>query len=98
MYSCGRNIVLSQARVGVRLLYLGWKEFCRTSPVTGSSRRVSLADSSLRLDLSRAWLMHRIVQLGPSITPSYDTNSEATTLLTNISFVCWVELSRQEEP
>ena len=25
MYSCGRNIVLSQARVAVRLLYLGWK-------------------------------------------------------------------------
>ena len=25
MYSCDRNIVLSQARVAVRLLYLGWK-------------------------------------------------------------------------
>jgi hypothetical protein len=44
--------------------------------VTRPSRRVSLANSSSNLDSSRASLMHRKVQLGSSITPSYDTDSE----------------------
>ena len=58
---------------------------------------MSLADSSPRLDFSCASLKHRKVQLGSSITPSYDPNSEASTLLTNIFFLCWVDVIRQEE-
>ena len=48
MYSCGRNIVLSQARVGVRLLYLGWKEFCRTYvfPANRNKTKSRRADSN----------------------------------------------------
>ena len=49
------------------------------------------------LDFSRSSLMHRKVQLESSITPAYDTNSEATTLLTNISLVRWVDVIRQED-
>ena len=40
--------------------------------------------------------MHRKLQLGSSITPSHHTNFQATTLLTNISFVCWADVIRQE--
>src|SRR5215207_7970723 len=32
-----------------------------------------------------------------SITPPYDTNSEAATVPTNLSFVCCVDAIRQEE-
>jgi hypothetical protein len=78
-------LVVTPERLVLRR-HLGTPEKARASILSLSS-----------LDFSRASLMHRKVQLRSSITPSYDTISETTTLLTNISFVCWADVIRQED-